>query len=134
MRPMRRSNTLRAMNTAIPAIAPQVVPPRETPLTQPRNIWIGPAGWSYTDWRGIVYPSYPHGSGKELETVAELFDVVEINTSFYRPLRPGGTASGCASAPATRASASRPSSIAALRMSATPAPQRSAGSRKASLR
>jgi len=88
MRPMRRSNTLRAMNTAIPAIAPQVVPPRETPLTQPRNIWIGPAGWSYTDWRGIVYPSYPHGSGKELETVAELFDVVEINTSFYRPLRP----------------------------------------------
>ena len=52
------------------------------------NLWIGPAGWSYTDWRGIVYPSYPHGSGKELETVAETFDVVEINTSFYRPVRP----------------------------------------------
>ncbi|MBI4479459.1 MAG: DUF72 domain-containing protein [Acidobacteria bacterium] len=61
--------------------------PRSPAATLPK-IWIGPAGWSYTDWRGIVYPSYPHGSGKELETVAELFDVVEINTSFYRPLRP----------------------------------------------
>ena len=52
------------------------------------NIWIGPAGWSYTDWRGIVYPSYPSGSGKELETIAQTFDTVEINTSFYRPPRP----------------------------------------------
>ena len=52
------------------------------------KVWVGPAGWSYADWRGIVYPAYPSGSGKELETIAQAFDTVEINTSFYRPPRP----------------------------------------------
>jgi len=49
------------------------------------RMWIGPAGWSYEDWKGIVYPS---GSGSRfdpLEYLARYFDVVEINTSFYRP-------------------------------------------------
>jgi len=90
---MRRSNTLRAISTVFPAPttdlrAPDLRAPNESPVHHRHNVWIGPAGWSYTDWRGIVYPAYPHGSGKELETVAETFDVVEINTSFYRPLRP----------------------------------------------
>ena len=46
---------------------------------------IGPAGWSYQDWRGIVYPS---GAGRRFDPLAYLsgfFDVVEINSSFYRP-------------------------------------------------
>lgn len=51
------------------------------------NIWIGPAGWSYADWKGLVYPSSP-SSGHELELIAQYFDTVEINTSFYRPPRP----------------------------------------------
>ena len=55
---------------------------------QKAEIRVGPAGWSYTDWRGIVYPSHASGSGKELETIARAFDTVEINTSFYRPPRP----------------------------------------------
>lgn len=49
------------------------------------RIRIGPAGWSYDDWRGIVYPV---GAGRRfdpLEYLARYFDVVEINTSFYRP-------------------------------------------------
>jgi uncharacterized protein YecE (DUF72 family) len=49
------------------------------------RIRIGPAGWSYEDWRGIVYPV---GAGRRfdpLEYIARFFDVVEINTSFYRP-------------------------------------------------
>jgi uncharacterized protein YecE (DUF72 family) len=49
------------------------------------RIRIGPAGWSYDDWRGIVYPV---GAGRRfdpLEYLARFFDVVEINTSFYRP-------------------------------------------------
>ena len=50
-----------------------------------QRMWIGPAGWSYEDWKGIVYPA---GAGRRfdpLEYVARYFDVVEINTSFYRP-------------------------------------------------
>jgi uncharacterized protein YecE (DUF72 family) len=46
--------------------------------------WIGVAGWSYEDWKGIVYPA---GAGRRfdpLEYVARFFDVVEINSSFYR--------------------------------------------------
>ena len=62
--------------------------PQETSALQKANVWVGPAGWSYADWRGIVYPSHPSGSGKELETIAQNFDTVEINTSFYRPPRP----------------------------------------------
>ena len=85
---MRRSNTLRSVKPAFPTRTAKLRLPGESSVPHRPNVWIGPAGWSYTDWRGIVYPSYPHGSGKELETVAETFDVVEINTSFYRPLRP----------------------------------------------
>ncbi|MGH7557062.1 MAG: DUF72 domain-containing protein, partial [Gemmatimonadota bacterium] len=49
------------------------------------NLHIGPAGWSYEDWKGIVYPS---GAGRRFDPLAYLagfFDVVEINSSFYRP-------------------------------------------------
>ena len=55
------------------------------------TIRVGPAGWSYPDWRGIVYPASSRSGSpgsKELEFVCEYFDTVEINTSFYRPLRP----------------------------------------------
>jgi uncharacterized protein YecE (DUF72 family) len=49
------------------------------------RIYIGPAGWSYDDWKGIVYP---RGGGRRfdpLEYLSNYFDVVEINSSFYRP-------------------------------------------------
>ncbi len=52
---------------------------------------IGPAGWSYEDWKGIVYPS---GAGRRfdpLEYISGYFDVVEINSSFYRPPPPQWT-------------------------------------------
>jgi uncharacterized protein YecE (DUF72 family) len=52
------------------------------------SIRIGPAGWSYPDWKGIVYPLGPAASGsQDLEFISQYFDTVEINTSFYRPLR-----------------------------------------------
>ncbi len=55
-------------------------------MSAPR-LFVGPAGFSYDDWVGIVYPK---GSGLErLGAVARLFDLVEINTTFYRPLQPG---------------------------------------------
>ena len=49
---------------------------------------IGPAGWSYEDWRGIVYPAHHSGAGHELERIVRYFDTVEINTSYYHPVRP----------------------------------------------
>ncbi len=49
---------------------------------------IGPAGWSYSDWVGYVYPSRRPKNFHEAAYLAEFFDTIEINTSFYQPLRP----------------------------------------------
>ncbi|HEV2288661.1 MAG TPA: DUF72 domain-containing protein [Candidatus Acidoferrales bacterium] len=49
---------------------------------------IGPAGWSYSDWAGIVYPAPRPNGFHEATYLAEFFDTIEINTSFYQPLRP----------------------------------------------
>jgi len=52
------------------------------------DILIGPAGWSYADWRGRVFPE---GAGTKFDTlalVAKYFDTVEINSSFYYPPKP----------------------------------------------
>src|SRR5262245_52806580 len=53
-----------------------------------RDILVGPAGWSYADWRGRVYPE---GAGSKFDTlglVARYFDTAEINSSFYHPPAP----------------------------------------------
>lgn len=41
---------------------------------------IGIAGWSYQDWKGVVYP---RSCKDTLRYCAELVDVIEINSSFY---------------------------------------------------
>jgi uncharacterized protein YecE (DUF72 family) len=47
------------------------------------SLRIGPAGWSYADWEGTVYP--PHGSKFDpLAYLASFFDTIEINSPFYR--------------------------------------------------
>ncbi|MGB7025578.1 MAG: DUF72 domain-containing protein [Candidatus Acidiferrales bacterium] len=51
------------------------------------QIRIGPAGWSYADWQGIVYPSPEPRGFHEPAYLAQYFDTIEINTSFYQPLR-----------------------------------------------
>jgi uncharacterized protein YecE (DUF72 family) len=51
-------------------------------------IRVGPAGWSYPDWAGYVYPSRRPKGFNEASYLAEFFDTIEINTSFYQPLRP----------------------------------------------
>ncbi|HKR12879.1 MAG TPA: DUF72 domain-containing protein [Pyrinomonadaceae bacterium] len=48
-------------------------------------IRIGPAGWSYKDWEGIVYPQKPGKSFDPLEYLARFFNTIEVNSSFYRP-------------------------------------------------
>jgi uncharacterized protein YecE (DUF72 family) len=52
------------------------------------EIRIGPAGWSYADWHGIVYPAHGDRNFHEASYLAQFFDTIEINTSFYQPLRP----------------------------------------------
>jgi hypothetical protein len=53
---------------------------------------VGPAGWSYPDWAGYVYPSRRARGFHEATYLAEFFDTIEINTSFYQPLRPNHAA------------------------------------------
>lgn len=44
---------------------------------------VGCSGWSYTDWRGVVYPA-DAPARRWLALYAERFDTVEINSTFYR--------------------------------------------------
>lgn len=51
----------------------------------PQNLFVGTAGWSYPDWEGIVYPKKkPHGFD-ELRYMAQYFNAIELNNTFYRP-------------------------------------------------
>jgi uncharacterized protein YecE (DUF72 family) len=52
-------------------------------------IYVGPAGWSYPDWSGYVYPTRRPKDFHEATYLARFFDTVEINTSFYAPMQPG---------------------------------------------
>lgn len=52
------------------------------------EIRVGPAGWSYADWAGIVYPARKPRGFHEAAYLADFFDTIEINTSFYQPLKP----------------------------------------------
>jgi uncharacterized protein YecE (DUF72 family) len=51
-------------------------------------IHCGPAGWSYAHWNGVVYPKAKPRGFHPLEFLAGYLDAVEINTSFYQPLKP----------------------------------------------
>jgi uncharacterized protein YecE (DUF72 family) len=54
------------------------------------HIHVGPAGWSYADWTGIVYPRPPGlaTAGRRgfdpLSFLARYFAAIEVNSSFYR--------------------------------------------------
>lgn len=52
------------------------------------GVYVGPAGWKYDDWAGMVYPARRRRGFHEAAWLAEYFDTIEINTSFYAPLRP----------------------------------------------
>lgn len=46
------------------------------------TIWVGCAGWSYRDWVGAVYPSHVPAV-RWLDAYAEMFPMVEIDSTFY---------------------------------------------------
>jgi uncharacterized protein YecE (DUF72 family) len=68
---------------------------KANPMPKPvlGKILVGPAGWSYADWEGIVYPRNKPRGFHEAAYLAQYFDTIEINTSFYNPLRPDVAAS-----------------------------------------
>jgi uncharacterized protein YecE (DUF72 family) len=49
------------------------------------RVRFGPAGWMYKDWEGIVYQRPKPRHFDQLRYIAEFFDTVEINSSFYGP-------------------------------------------------
>lgn len=51
-------------------------------------IKIGTAGWSYKDWEGVVYPLSLKKEKHPVEYLAQYFDLIEINTSFYGHIKP----------------------------------------------
>jgi uncharacterized protein YecE (DUF72 family) len=51
-------------------------------------IRVGPAGWSYQDWEGIVFPPKKGSKFDPLAYLADLFDTIELNNTFYRPPTP----------------------------------------------
>lgn len=49
------------------------------------SLFIGPSGWSYPDWSGIVYPAGAGPGFDALGYLSRYFNAVEVNSSFYRP-------------------------------------------------
>lgn len=47
--------------------------------------YIGTAGWSYEDWKGIVYPQEKEAGFHPLAYLARYMNIVEVNSTFYRP-------------------------------------------------
>jgi uncharacterized protein YecE (DUF72 family) len=63
-------------------------PPKKPSSNLNAIIRVGPAGWSYPDWFGYVYPKHHPKGFHEATYLAEFFDTIEINTSFYNPIPP----------------------------------------------
>src|SRR5580704_7354383 len=68
--------------------ADSVAEASEIKLAGPGQVRVGPAGWSYADWSGVVYPKKKPKGFHEAAYLAEYFDMIEISTSFYQPVRP----------------------------------------------
>jgi uncharacterized protein YecE (DUF72 family) len=50
--------------------------------------YVGTAGWSYADWEGVVYPAEKDRGFHALPYLAGYIDIVEVNSTFYRPAAP----------------------------------------------
>ena len=66
------------------------------------KIKVGVAGFSYKEWEGIVYPA-SFKSAARLETISRFIDLVEINSSFYGPIKPNAAREWCKAVANSRA-------------------------------
>jgi uncharacterized protein YecE (DUF72 family) len=62
------------------------------------EIRLGTQGWSYTDWVGVFYPPAAKPSGY-LSFYSQVFDTVELDTTFYSTPRPALVRSWAANTP-----------------------------------
>jgi uncharacterized protein YecE (DUF72 family) len=60
------------------------VNPPEQQKGQGGRYYVGPSGWSYEDWKGVVYPRGGSSRFDHLAYIATYFTAVEVNVSFYR--------------------------------------------------
>jgi uncharacterized protein YecE (DUF72 family) len=51
--------------------------------TATRPVRVGCSGWQYRSWRGVLYPEGLPQT-RWLERYAQVFDTVEVNSTFYR--------------------------------------------------
>ena len=69
-------------------VSPEKARRRTSGRSPSSKIHIGTAGWSYKDWEGVLYPK-PHPPGFDpLAYLARYVDVIEVNSTFYRPVEP----------------------------------------------
>jgi len=59
------------------------------------EVRFGPAGWSYADWEGIVYPRPRPAGFHPLDLLMTLFATVEVNATFYRDVSPRQVEAWC---------------------------------------
>jgi len=63
-----------------------------TSKSERAKIFVGTSGYSYPDWRGVVYPRSVKrdvgGSTPELTYLSRYFNTCEINATFYRHFEP----------------------------------------------
>ena len=52
------------------------------------RIHVGTAGWAYKDWEGVLYPKPHPREFDPLTFLSRYVDVVEVNSTFYRPVDP----------------------------------------------
>jgi uncharacterized protein YecE (DUF72 family) len=64
-----------------------------------KPVRIGCSGWMYDDWRGRLYPE-KLAKRRWLERYAEVFDTVEVNSTFYRLARREAVAGWVSQTPA----------------------------------
>jgi uncharacterized protein YecE (DUF72 family) len=50
-------------------------------LMNKNNILLGTSGWSYKEWEGLFYR---RGEKRKLRAYAQVFQTVEIDSTFYR--------------------------------------------------
>ena len=65
---------------------PGMSPSTHATTPGPARIRYGPAGWSYKDWEGPVYPKPAPKGFDPLVFMSRWFDTVEVDSTFYRPL------------------------------------------------
>lgn len=58
-------------------------------------IRVGPAGWSHSDWDGVVYPTARADDFHPLAVIARLFDLVEVTSTHTQVPKPKWASQWC---------------------------------------